>query len=46
MIGSYWLQYKTKEWHALAKLRMNTEDLLELMEEHTKELGELLRQFQ
>jgi len=33
------------EWHALAKLRMHTEGSLELMEEHTKELGELLRQF-
>ncbi len=33
------------EWHALAKLRMHTEGSLELMEGHTKELGELLRQF-
>jgi hypothetical protein len=37
--------YRFSEWHALAKLRMHTEDSLELMEERTKELGELLRQF-
>jgi len=39
------LLYRFSEWHALAKLRMHTEDSLELMEERTKELGELLRQF-
>ena len=39
------LLYRFSEWHALAKLRMHTEDSLELMEECTKELGELLRQF-
>jgi len=33
------------EWHALAKLRMHTEDSLSIMEECTTELGRLLRQF-
>jgi hypothetical protein len=39
------LLYRISEWHALAKLRMHTEDSLKLMEENTKELGNLLRQF-
>jgi len=39
------LLYRISEWHALAKLRMHTEDSLALMEESTKEIGELLRQF-
>jgi hypothetical protein len=39
------LLYRISEWHALAKLRMHTEYSLELMEESTKEIGELLRQF-
>ena len=39
------LLYRMSEWHALAKLRMHTEPSLELMEECTKELGVLLRQF-
>ncbi len=39
------LLYRISEWHALAKLRMHTEDSLELMEESTKDLGNLLRQF-
>lgn len=39
------LLYRISEWHALAKLRMHTEDSLALMEECTKELGKLLRQF-
>ncbi len=39
------LLYRMSEWHALAKLRMHTEDSLVLMEEITKELGDLLRQF-
>jgi hypothetical protein len=39
------LLYRMSEWHALAKLRMHTEDSLVLMEEVTKELGQLLRQF-
>ncbi len=39
------LLYRFSEWRALAKLRMHTEGSLELMEECTKELGELLRQF-
>jgi hypothetical protein len=33
------------EWHALAKLRMHTEDSLSIMEECTTELGRLLCQF-
>lgn len=39
------LLYWISEWHTLAKLRMHTEDSLELMEEITKDLGNLLRQF-
>jgi hypothetical protein len=39
------LLYQISEWHALAKLRMHTEDSLTLMEESTKDLGNLLRQF-
>ena len=39
------LLYRMSEWHALAKLRMHTEDLLVLMEEITKELGDILCQF-
>ena len=39
------LLYRISEWHALAKLRLHTEDSLRFMEETTKELGDLLRQF-
>jgi len=39
------LLYRISEWHALAKLRMHTKDSLGLMEESTKEIGELLCQF-
>ena len=39
------LLYRVSEWHALAKLRMHTEDSLALLEESTKDLGDLLRQF-
>ena len=39
------LLYRMSEWHALAKLRMHTDASLELMEEYTRELGVLLRQF-
>jgi hypothetical protein len=39
------LLYRLSEWHSLAKLRMHTDTSLELMEEVTKELGDLLRQF-
>jgi hypothetical protein len=39
------LLYRISEWHALDKLRMHTEDSLRVMEECTKELGDLLRQF-
>jgi len=39
------LLYRLSEWHGLAKLRIHTETSLEMMEEVTKELGDLLRQF-
>jgi len=39
------LLYRLSEWHGLAKLRMHTETSLEMMEEVTKELGNLLHQF-
>jgi len=39
------LLYRISEWHALAKLQMHTENSLQLMEESTKDLGSLLRQF-
>ena len=39
------LLYRLSEWHALAKLRMHTDTSLDLMEEYTKELGVLLREF-
>ena len=39
------LLYRLSEWHSLAKLRMDTDTSLDLMEEVTKELGDLLRQF-
>jgi len=39
------LLYRISEWHALAKLRMHTENSLQLMEESTKDLGNLLRLF-
>ena len=39
------LLYKTAEWHALAKLRMHTDSMLSVLEEVTRELGRLMRQF-
>ena len=39
------LLYRTCEWHALAKLRMHTEETLEHLEKATKELGKVMRQF-
>lgn len=39
------LLYRTAEWHGLAKLRIHTEGSLELLEQLTKELGSLLRDF-
>ena len=39
------LLYRTAEWHALAKLRMQTEASLQLLENLTTEFGQLLRQF-
>ena len=40
------LLYRISEWHALSKLRLHAEDLLRFIEEITKELGDLLCQFQ
>ncbi|KAF9032741.1 hypothetical protein BJ165DRAFT_1357712, partial [Panaeolus papilionaceus] len=39
------LLYRMAEWHALAKLRMQTEKTLHLLEEVTTELGKALREF-
>src|ERR1700691_5575359 len=39
------LLYRTAEWHALAKLRIQTEGSLELLDDLTTEFGQLLRQF-
>ena len=39
------LLYRTAEWHALAKLRIHTDSTLDLLQEATRELGRLLRQF-
>ena len=39
------LLYRTAEWHALAKLRMHSDSTLLLLEELTKEFGQLIRQF-
>ncbi|KIY47949.1 hypothetical protein FISHEDRAFT_44301 [Fistulina hepatica ATCC 64428] len=39
------LLYHTAEWHALAKLRMHTEQTLSSLERSTAEFGRLLRQF-
>ena len=37
--------YRTAEWHALAKLRMHTDSTLDLLQEATRELGRLMRNF-
>ena len=39
------LLYRTSEWHALAKLRMHTDQSLELLEKLTIEFGDLMRHF-
>ena len=39
------LLYRTAEWHALAKLRMHTDQSLDLLEELTTEFGDLMRHF-
>ena len=39
------LLYRTSEWHALAKLRMHTDQSLDLLEELTTEFGDLMRHF-
>jgi hypothetical protein len=39
------LLYRTAEWHALAKLRMQTEGSLKLLDGLTTEFGQLIRQF-
>lgn len=39
------LLYKAAEWHALAKLRQQTDSTLDLFEAITKEFGHLMRQF-
>ncbi|KAJ3809810.1 hypothetical protein F5876DRAFT_77388 [Lentinula aff. lateritia] len=39
------LLYQTVEWHALAKLRMHTEQTLNYMETCTQEFGKLMRNF-
>ncbi len=39
------LLYHTAEWHALAKLRIQTEGSLKLLDDLTTEFGQLLRQF-
>jgi hypothetical protein len=39
------LLYRTAEWHALAKLRMHTDQSLDLLEELTTEFGVLMRRF-
>lgn len=39
------LLYRTAEWHALAKLRMHTEQTLNYMETCTQEFGKLMRNF-
>ena len=39
------LLYRTAEWHALAKLRMHTDSTLDLLQDATRELRPLIRQF-
>ena len=39
------LLYRTAEWHALAKLRMQTNGSLKLLDDLTTEFGQLIRQF-
>ncbi|KAJ3967322.1 hypothetical protein EV361DRAFT_871713 [Lentinula raphanica] len=39
------LLYRAAEWHALAKLRMHTEQTLDYMETRTREFGKIMRDF-
>ncbi|KAJ3713280.1 hypothetical protein C8R42DRAFT_558143, partial [Lentinula raphanica] len=39
------LLYRTAEWHALAKLRLHTDQTVDYMEKRTRELGKLMRSF-
>ncbi|KAJ3741036.1 hypothetical protein DFH05DRAFT_1528856 [Lentinula detonsa] len=39
------LLYRTAEWHALAKLRVQTDRTLETLQKLTEEFGKLMRQF-
>lgn len=39
------LLYRTAEWHGLAKLRLHTDQSLDLLEALTIEFGRLMRQF-
>ncbi|KAJ3710014.1 hypothetical protein C8R42DRAFT_543853, partial [Lentinula raphanica] len=39
------LLYRAAEWHALAKLRMHTQQTLEYMEMRTREFGKIMRDF-
>ncbi|KAJ3821654.1 hypothetical protein F5880DRAFT_1485705 [Lentinula raphanica] len=39
------LLYRTAEWHALAKLRMHTEDTLDYLQILTRQFGKLMREF-
>ncbi|KAJ3837892.1 hypothetical protein F5878DRAFT_584314 [Lentinula raphanica] len=39
------LLYRAAEWHALAKLRMHSEDTLQHLETVTQQLGKLMRKF-
>lgn len=40
------LLFVLAEWHALAKLRLHTESTLNLLNNNTRSLGQLLRRFQ
>ncbi|KAJ3832059.1 hypothetical protein F5878DRAFT_548677 [Lentinula raphanica] len=40
------LLYRAVEWHALAKLRMHSEDTLQRLETVTQQLGKLMCRFQ
>lgn len=39
------LLFRLKHWHALAKLRMHTDDTLRILESVTEEVGTEIRQF-
>ena len=40
------LLYRAAEWHAFAKMRMHTDSTLTHLEDITKELGKLMRNFE